>query len=666
MAQNTNSPFLWGQGGTMVTPEQVKRQREIAASLMQSDFSPVGHWTQGLARLADAAVGAYGEYKTNEQEQAGRDGFQSQWDSVFGGSPAAPVASIDPVAQALVGAPQVASDATLGSDWLSYSNQGATRNLPLSEQLTSALSFLPELGVSMEVFSGGQPGEGEGPRVGSDRHDHGNAADVFFSQNGKRLDWANPEQQPIFEEIVRRGKEAGITGFGAGDGYMQPGSMHLGFGPEAVWGAGGSGANAPDWLQNAFGGASGGGAPQVAQALMGNQPSMQQLMTLASDPWASDAQKSIINSLLGQQMQQQAQANDPMRKLQLEQLQMQNDAMRNPGPLAPDWQTIDNGGDVFRWDANDPNSTPSLFFDGPDVAQPGMFDGTGMDAQAWNILNTADPASKEYATAYSIIAQPKPQMVQTENGMMLVPVAPQLPAWLVPPGSAAAPAASPASPTAPAAQAPLMPQGQSQANPAIFGNTFSAPAGAPAAAPTAQPAAPQPSMAGAGQLIPGTQKPSTEQQQRNEMLGTVLTSDLPTINANFDALADPQGQLLGMIPGGLGNPWQSPEYQQAANAVSSSVANILYSVSGASANPGETANQIRNLTPAWGDKPATIADKKRRLNTFVNAVASASGNPELIEQARAESVRGMEEPASAVDPSAPVDIDSLLQKYGTP
>ena len=106
------------------------------------------------------------------------------------------------------------------------------------------------------MFSGGQPSAGQGARVGSDRHDHGNAADVFFYKDGERLNWANPEHLPIYEAIVQRGKSAGITGFGAGEGYMSPGSMHIGFGAPAVWGAGGRGSNAPDWLRMAYAGAS--------------------------------------------------------------------------------------------------------------------------------------------------------------------------------------------------------------------------------------------------------------------------------------------------------------------------------------------------------------------------------------------------------------------------
>ena len=111
------------------------------------------------------------------------------------------------------------------------------------------------MGITMEVFSGGQDGieTGSKQRVGSVRHDHGGAADTFFYKDGRRLDWANEADQPIFDEIVRRGVAAGVTGWGAGPGYMQQGSMHVGMGNPGVWGAGGKGANAPSWIRAAYG-----------------------------------------------------------------------------------------------------------------------------------------------------------------------------------------------------------------------------------------------------------------------------------------------------------------------------------------------------------------------------------------------------------------------------
>ncbi len=154
-------------------------------------------------------------------------------------------------------------------NYIRYANQGATRNRELSEELLKRLGYLENIGVTAEVFSGGQPGiEEGGNRVGSTRHDHGGAADVFFYKDGKRLDWANDQDRPIFQQIVSEGKANGITGFGAGPGYMQQGSMHIGMGSPGVWGAGGKGDNAPEWLKAAYNGAPSQAKPDIVSEVI--------------------------------------------------------------------------------------------------------------------------------------------------------------------------------------------------------------------------------------------------------------------------------------------------------------------------------------------------------------------------------------------------------------
>jgi hypothetical protein len=139
------------------------------------------------------------------------------------------------------------------ADWLKYSNKGKIRNQQISPELQKAMGFLGDMGISMDVFSGGQDGKGKGNRrTGSVRHDHGGAADVFFSKDGRQLNWSNPDDLGVFKEIVGRARASGVTGFGAGPGYMNQGSMHIGFGEPGVWGAGGRGKNAPAWLTEAF------------------------------------------------------------------------------------------------------------------------------------------------------------------------------------------------------------------------------------------------------------------------------------------------------------------------------------------------------------------------------------------------------------------------------
>jgi hypothetical protein len=53
------APFQWGEGGVRMTPEDIAMRQKMAMQQTATgmDFSPVGHWTQGLARVAQALVG---------------------------------------------------------------------------------------------------------------------------------------------------------------------------------------------------------------------------------------------------------------------------------------------------------------------------------------------------------------------------------------------------------------------------------------------------------------------------------------------------------------------------------------------------------------------------------------------------------------------------------
>lgn len=141
------------------------------------------------------------------------------------------------------------------ADYIRYFNQGATRSRPLNDDLIKRLAYLQDMGITAHVISGGQPGKDEGgPRTGSIRHDHGNSMDADFYIGDRKLDWNNPDDLPIFQQIVSRGKAAGISGIGGADDYMGAGRLHMGFGEPSRWGAGGKSANAPAWLASAYDG----------------------------------------------------------------------------------------------------------------------------------------------------------------------------------------------------------------------------------------------------------------------------------------------------------------------------------------------------------------------------------------------------------------------------
>lgn len=170
--------------------------------------------------------------------------------------------------------------------YITYSNQNATRNEPISDDLLKRLKYLQDMGITANVFSGGQESNEPGVGTGSTRHNHGNAADVFFYKDGRKLDWGNPDDLPTFEQIVSQGKANGITGFGAGPGYMQQGSMHIGMGAPGVWGADGKSKNAPDWLKAAFNGTAAPKSDPVAEvvAAASNSPSSPQSAQSPSGP----------------------------------------------------------------------------------------------------------------------------------------------------------------------------------------------------------------------------------------------------------------------------------------------------------------------------------------------------------------------------------------------
>ena len=135
--------------------------------------------------------------------------------------------------------------------------EAEVRRLPISQQLRSVLErAASEAGVDVRVKSGGQPAAGSGgKRIGSTRHDEGNAADLDLYIGNRRLSPNNPEDLAAFKKFVATARAAGATGIGAGEGYMAPDAsrIHVGFGKEATWGAGGKSANAADWLKESFG-----------------------------------------------------------------------------------------------------------------------------------------------------------------------------------------------------------------------------------------------------------------------------------------------------------------------------------------------------------------------------------------------------------------------------
>jgi hypothetical protein len=141
---------------------------------------------------------------------------------------------------------------------------GKTRDKPIVPELVNLLEAVGnELDVYFEVTSGGQVSSRDpklkdvpGGWTGSTRHNDGKAADTkaYVLRDGQKhyLDFTDSSDRQLWSDIVRLSVAGGATGIGAGNGYMGPQTVHIGYGGAGTWGAKGRSANAPEWLKTAY------------------------------------------------------------------------------------------------------------------------------------------------------------------------------------------------------------------------------------------------------------------------------------------------------------------------------------------------------------------------------------------------------------------------------
>lgn len=132
-------------------------------------------------------------------------------------------------------------------------NQGARRNDPLQEDIANKIkAAAAATGVDVVVHSGGQETReevmaGNGRRTGSVRHDHGGAADLRLSRNGKVLSFN--ENRELYRQFAENAAAAGLTGIGVDEAA---GYIHAGGGSVAAWGYRGR-RNGSEFLPRDFG-----------------------------------------------------------------------------------------------------------------------------------------------------------------------------------------------------------------------------------------------------------------------------------------------------------------------------------------------------------------------------------------------------------------------------
>jgi flagellum-specific peptidoglycan hydrolase FlgJ len=129
-----------------------------------------------------------------------------------------------------------------------------------------------------------------------------------------------------------------------------------------------------------------GANPVQADAAARGGPSIQQLIQAASDPWMSDGQQAVLNSMIEKQLQ----SNDPAAQLQRRKLELELKNLENPKPEA-DWSKLDDNS-LFNQRTGETK----------DIVAPGgtgefRFEGSSVEAQSLNGLMDSGQITPEQA-----------------------------------------------------------------------------------------------------------------------------------------------------------------------------------------------------------------------------------------------------------------------------
>lgn len=195
----------------------------------------------------------------------------------------------------------------------------------------------------------------------------------------------------------------------------------------------------------------------------------------------------------------------------------------------------------------------------------GPFRGTGLDAQAMNILLQGDPNSPAYAAAWAHYSQPRVQ-VDPKTGAT-VTVRPDMSHFRPPAGMSAAPTV---------------------------------------------------------ERTPG----ETTEFSADESKAAGFSDRMSAANAVLDNLegqgTDATGALLGAVPF-VGNYLQSPEYQQFDQARRDFINAQLRRESGAAIAPSEFESANKQYFPQPGDGPEVIAQKREARRLAIQAMKRSAG-----------------------------------------
>jgi hypothetical protein len=632
---NLSDFFVWGDGGAALTPEEIAQRRKVEAALIGRgvDTSPVGHWTQGAARVADAIAGAFRRGQLDDAEKelnTYNQGLASPLiDALSGGSSPTASAATSGVAQEMAAtspsidpstiAPEIRAGIVetanaLGIDpvdlgtAISYETAGTfdpTKagpttqwgqhkgliqfgepqakqygvdwNNPVGSQLGAngaVANYLRSTGVKpgmgmMDIYSAINAG-GVG-RYGASDANNGGAPGTVADKVNQQMGGHRANALALLGATPSAGAAA-IEQAAPASGYVDP----MVSAPNALPSQASSFEAAPPLP------AATNIAPAPAVATAPQQPmqvaqnsvppaALAQALRVMADPRANPATKQVAEVLIRRQQAQEQAAQEQAIWVQRQNYERQQQAGDPYRQLQIQKLQQDVSG----------GSRQSLVNAG---------DGRLYDPNTQSWITAPDAASKNFRQA-----TPEEVKAFGTNGQ----VGPDGKFYPITP-----------------------PQGTAlSVDPNTGAVTFNQGAGV---------------------------KPLTEGQSKDAFFTTRMTANVPTIDKFEQNLTAPDQVAADYLPGG--RYYQSEEYQLARDAGDDFVAAYLRKDSGAALTKEERTEYGRMLLPQPGDKPAAIAAKRQRRQIAIKALESGMP-PQAIDNVikAIGSVDGADQPAMTTE-----------------
>ena len=326
--------------------EELQRKREIAESLMASNLRTPQNVGEGLASIGRALMYRKLDKKAGAEEKRMREEFERKWGAVLGGYGGGTVTSGGMAANSGGGSftpsgpalppPDPNSPHALGDDAMAALGKAPIKTAadPASIKAGLVARGMPEhiadgFIMNFDDESNFDPGINEiAPLVPGSRGGFGlsqwtgprrRALEAFAAERGVPVDDVDLQLDFLMSELqgpekaawekISGAQNAGEAGAAIVNHFLRPAEEHRASREAEYLGMGGAPVT-----------------PQSGGMDIGS------LVGLASDPMASPAQKAIVETLI----QQQLQAADPMRQLEMERAQLELEALRNPTSKQPE------------------------------------------------------------------------------------------------------------------------------------------------------------------------------------------------------------------------------------------------------------------------------------------------------------------------------------------